>query len=328
MRNALYASVIGSLGISFLTASVPSASAATILSDAFGSSTLNAASPAAPTATSTNYAVLSSGDATASSIASGALKLSNTNTSSRFVEMQALFSSSPINLAASGDYVKLTLNFTTNGMINIGSGTFNLGLYNSGGNGPVTGGALTNFGLSTTSPSSYSTGNAAGWLGYVARTQTSANNNVIYERPDQSTDSANTSEAQDLLFANAGSGAFNIIGSNIASTSAGTGVTMSASTPYTAILTITNNAGNLDISYQLNSGTTNLVTLSGSDTTPLTFSYDGLAFGFRANNNGITGTPHELTVSSLTVESNIPEPASLSLLGLGIAGLLVRKRIR
>ncbi|GIW76883.1 MAG: hypothetical protein KatS3mg104_1946 [Phycisphaerae bacterium] len=328
MRNALYASVIGSLGISFLTASVPSAGAATILSDTFGSSTLNAASPAAPTGTSTNYAVLSSGNATASSIASGALKLSNTNTSSRFVEMQALFSSSPISLASSGDYVKLTLNFTTNGMINIGSGTFNLGLYNSGGNGPVTGGALTNSGLSTATPSSYATGNAAGWLGYVARTQASTGNNVIYERPDQSTDPAVTSEAQDLLFANAGSGAFNIVGSNITSSATGTGVTMTVSTPYTAILTITNNAGNLDISYQLNSGTTNLVTLSGSDTTPLTLSYDGLAFGFRANNNGITGTPHELTVSSLTVESNIPEPASLSLLGLGIAGLLVRKRIR
>lgn len=325
MRNTLYASVIGSIGISFFAVSSV-ANAATILNDTFGTSTLNAASPAAPTATSTNYAVLSSGNATASSIASGSLKLSNTNTSSRFVEMQALFASSPVSLASSGDYVKLTINFTTNGMINIGSGTFNLGLYNSGGNGPVTGGALTNSGLSTTTPSSYATGNAAGWLGYVARTQTAANNNSIYERPDQSTDPAVTSEAQDLLFANAGSGAFNITGSTIASTAAGTGVTMSASTPYTAILTITNNAGNLDISYQLNSGTTNLVTLSGTDTTPLALAYDGLAFGFRANNNGITGTPHELTVSSLTVESNIPEPASLSLLGLGMIGLLTRKR--
>jgi hypothetical protein len=69
---------------------------AAVLTDTFATSTLNAASPGAPTSSSTNYAVLSSKNATTSSIAASDLKIGMGSTSSGFVETQALFRSTPL----------------------------------------------------------------------------------------------------------------------------------------------------------------------------------------------------------------------------------------
>ena len=128
------------LGIGFVTSATQ---AATVFSDTFGTSTLNASTPAAPSATSTNYQVLSSKNATGSSIAPSALNLVMAQTSSGFAEMQARFNSTPVALSNSGNYVKMTITFTQSGL-SLTNSTLNVGLYNSGGSAPIPGTQLNN----------------------------------------------------------------------------------------------------------------------------------------------------------------------------------------
>lgn len=302
------------------------ADAAVVFSDNFSTSTLNSSSPAAPTATSTNYQVLSTKNATGSSIAPGSLQLNMTNTSSGFAEMQALFASSPVALSSSGDYVQLTMTFVPTGVNLFGNSTFNAGLYNSGGSGPVPGEQLNNGQLDdnpfSTPPAAHATGGAAGWQGYVSRigVPTGATTQ-IFTRPAQVGETTN--EAQDTLFNNAGTGAFDSP-SGTGVVSSGTSVAFSPGTTYTFTTRITNNGAGLDVMYDLSDGSGSLSTLTGTDGAPATTAFDALAFGFR----GTDGTgPYTIDVSSIAVESNvvIPEPASLALLGLGGLALLRRR---
>ena len=95
----------------------------TVFSDTFSSSTMNSASPAAPTATTTDYAVLSGKNATGSSIGASDLKLTMLSTTSGFVEAQARFATTPLTLAATGDYIQLRATFTATAGILAGPGT-------------------------------------------------------------------------------------------------------------------------------------------------------------------------------------------------------------
>jgi hypothetical protein len=296
-------------------AMAPVSQAATVFSDTFATSTLNSAAPAEPTATSTNYQVLSTKNATGSSIAPGSLQLNMGTTTSGFAEVQALFAGAPVNLPSAGDFIKLTATFTAAGLNN----TLNVGLYNSGGSAPIPGTSLNNAQLDD-DPGTLNTGGAAGWLGYAARIPVEGSASVIFTRPAQVGETSN--EAQDVLFSNAGGGAFdNPAGTTVAS--GGTGETLAADTLYTLVYTITNNGGGgLDMSVDLNNG---LATVGGTHAAPLTTGFDAFALGYRGSTNVAPG--HSLNVSSLVIESNVvPEPASLGLLGLGGTLALRRRR--
>src|SRR5215217_5688259 len=118
----------GMLAAAATSAIAPAAQAATVFSDTFGTSTLNSATPAAPTGAATNYQVLSSKNATGSSIVPGSLQLNMGATTSGLAEIEAPFAAAPVNLASPGDFVKLQMTFTASGINLSGAGTLNVGL--------------------------------------------------------------------------------------------------------------------------------------------------------------------------------------------------------
>lgn len=118
------------------------ANASVIFNDNLKTSTINSATPAAPTSSSTNYDILSTKAATNSTINNGTgdltLKL-NSSTTSGFVEMEGLFSTdpTPFALVNPGDKIEYDVTFTdTASLLAGGTSSYVLfGLYNSeGGN--------------------------------------------------------------------------------------------------------------------------------------------------------------------------------------------------
>src|SRR5262245_25966352 len=101
------------------------AGASTVFSDNFSTSTLNSASPSAPTATSTSYELMSSKSWSPSpTIGASDLKFGIASTSSGHIEAQALFSPAPLVLTNTNDFVELTVTFTdTAGILVSGNAT-------------------------------------------------------------------------------------------------------------------------------------------------------------------------------------------------------------
>jgi hypothetical protein len=289
------------------------AQAATAFSDTFGSSTLNGATATAPTASSTNYAVLSSKNAAASSILPGTLKVTMGQTSSGFNEVQALFSATPLALTAEGDYVELTTTFVPVGVLySTNSGTFGVGLYNSHGTTPVLGGAMTNAGLGTgATQMAFATGNAASWDGYFSRIFSAAGNAQLITRPVQSGLELDN-ENQDLLFTNAGTGAFdNPTGTTIGQQVSNLTFINGSTYTYTFKLTLAA-GGMIDISHNVYDGATvegtNLFTATSQTIAETTIAtqFDGLAIGFRGTNDAtVPTTEHSLSFSRIQVDTNL-----------------------
>lgn len=301
------------------------APAAIIFSDNFSASTLNSAAPVAPTASSTNYQVLSSKDATGSSIGAGSLDLAMVNTSSGFAELQALFATSPVALTQTGHYIEAKVGFTGAGLNQAGNSTINIALLNSGGEAPVPGTQLNNSQLDDAGV--FTTGNAAGWLGYVGRVgRVGGASSQIFTRPAQVGETS--AEAQDALFNNAGGGAFdNPTGTSVQG--GGAGGTLTNGTAYELSLRATYDAGAglLTLDYLLSDANGTIDSLSGTTTaaTTLTTAFDAIAIGYRGTDS--VG-PFSLNISSLAIDSNvIPEPGCLSLLAtMGCLAVMGRRR--
>ena len=259
-------------------------------------------------------------------------------TTSGFVEAQALFATTPLTLAATGDYIQLMATFTATAGILAGPGTgssLNFGLFYSGGTTPVAGGLLNNGGLNTTTGSSYDTGNAAAWLGYVGRILETTGASRLFTRPDQNGPDT-TSESQDLLFNNIGSGAFDDPTGTQISADSQFGSTLTAGNQYTYTLKLTLDAGTGFLTAEQNlysgvgTGGANLFTQTGTSTaasTP-TLQFDGFALGYRfAESTGVASTLGINTIEITAVM--VPEPASASLLIFGAAiSLWVYRRRR
>ena len=134
-----------SLGVACLA---PALASAQIFNEGFSGSTVASATPAAPTASSTDYAVMSSKTALGGSGIGSTLNLNIGSTSAGFAEMQALFTTSPVNLAAN-DYIQLQMTFQPTLLLDADGVTesLNVGLFNSGGSYPVPGGQMANGGM-------------------------------------------------------------------------------------------------------------------------------------------------------------------------------------
>jgi hypothetical protein len=299
--------------------------AAIIFSDNFSTSTLNSAAPAAPTASSTNYQVLSSKDATGSSIGTGSLNLTMANTSSGFAEIQALFAASPIALSQTGHYLEAKASFTVTGLNQMGNSTLNIALLNSAGAGPVPGTQLNNGQLDDAGV--FTTGNAAGWQGYVGRIGRGGGAaSQFFTRPAQVGETS--AEAQDALFNNAGGGAFdNPTGTVVQG--GGAGGTLAGGTAYSLSLRATYDAGTnlVTLQYALSDANGTIDSLSGVTTaaTTLATAFDAFSIGFRGTDS--IG-PFSLNVSSLVIDTNVavvPEPASLCLL-ISVVGIAAAHR--
>ena len=193
MKGLLLLGAISLLGTPLATR----AQSTTIFQDIFQSgnlSTLNptATSPGTLSSSRTAYEIGSSKNATATTIASGAMTFGNFSTSSGFCEGQALFTSSPVTLNTPGQYIEFYYTFTDTTTVFNGNANDNeqvsIGLYNSGGSAPTNGTALWNSGLAS-GLTSGDVGCAKGWVGYcgmLAYTKsTTLQPSVIYTRPAQ-----------------------------------------------------------------------------------------------------------------------------------------------
>ncbi len=176
-----------------------SARAATVFSDNFSASTLNSAPPASPTSGATAYHLFSSkGWSPAPTITANDLKFGIAATTSGHIEAQALFTTAPVALTTSGDYVELLVVFTNTTGLFTQAGHVGFGLYNSGGSAPLAGG-MNGTAVSGTADV---TGGAQGWQGYVSQIACSGGTHRIATRPAQTITTGNN---QDLVTDGSGS---------------------------------------------------------------------------------------------------------------------------
>jgi len=277
-----------------------------VFNDTFSGSTLNSASPTAPTPASTSYETISSKAWNPTPTRSaGHLKFGIGSTSSGTMEVQARFAN-PVTLAAIGDSVLLIVSFTNTAGLLTGSGTMGFGLYQSSQNFPVPGGLN---GSATTNSTADATGNAQTWVGYVGQLAFTGGNCQILTRPTQSATPLYNND-QDLLTSGSGSASYNApTGTTIGIASSAPSVALLAGNPYTDVLTVTLATNNtLAITNYLYSGAdTNSPLLSqfgsvASGATYLTNTFDALAVGWRETGSQATAIDiNNITVNSASV---------------------------
>jgi hypothetical protein len=303
----------------------------TIFSDTFGAgSTINAA-PAAPTANSASYQTWAQGANPANfSVGPGALHFEARNTSSVFAEVQAQFASSPVALASVGDYVHFTMVFTdTLNVLLAGqnaSSQLTVGLFSSGGSLPHQGSRL--------DAGTDQTGGAAGWNGYINRIFLNGNANVLLRGPQATVGATgDLSRNQDLLFNNAGTGAFNSpTATSIGSLTSGFTSGLTQGNQYTMDFWVMMTApGTLTVSNTLYSGVgavgpnmlfNEVANATGANV--ISGGFDGFGFGWRRT--ATTSGASSLDVNSIQVDTNVPEPTVGVLSVAGLTSLVFVRR--
>ena len=298
-----------------------------LLNDTFGFSDLNSSTPSAPGPTGTSYEIISSKSWSPSpSLSSGHLKFGISTTTSGSIEAQALFAASPVALTTVGDSVSLIVAFTNTSGLLTQSGAMGFGLYNSGQNYPVPGGLNA---TATTSYTTYTSGNAQPWVGYVGQLAFTGGSSRIMTRPFQS-NTILSNNCQDAVTSGSGSSSYNYpVGDTVGAASSSPSLTLVAGNPYTEVLTITLAApGTLAITNALYSGTdTNGIMLSqfggvASGSTFLTNAFDSLAIGWRATANtsvttiDINQIAVNATLTVATTNNPTPPAAPANLLAM------------
>lgn len=288
---------------------LPIASHATLFfNDTFGSgSTLNSATPAAPTASSASYQLMSSKSwVPTPAISSGDLKFGIGTTTGGHIEAQALFTSTPVALVQAGDYIQMIVTFTNTSGLLTANGALGFGLYN-GNQVQAAAGGLN--GTAVNSASDKALGGAQNWQGYWGQLAFTGASSRILTRPSQTTGTDNRN--QDLVTTGSGSQSFANPGAAVVGTaSTAPSLTLVAGAVYTAVLQITLTAPNtLAITNTTYSGSdTNGTMLSqfggvASGATYLTSAFDSLAIGWRAQANTTGGTV--MDISSIRVEGSV-----------------------
>jgi hypothetical protein len=303
-RQGSFAFVVASLALSSVALASP------VLTDDFSASTLNSATPAAPTSSSTAYHLFSSKSwSPAPTIAANDLKFGIAPTTSGHIEAQALFAATPVALTTVGDFIELTIVFTNTTGLFTQAGHVGFGLYNSGGAAPIAGGMNGNAVSGTTGI----TGGAQGWQGYVSQIAFSGGTHRIVTRPTQTITTGNN---QDLITDGSGTQSYpndvQLAGSASTFTQAAAQLTGSFRITLTA-------ANTFQIDSALYSGAdingTLLLnqTAAASGANFLTNSFDALAIGWRATANT---TATLINIKSITVNSSLPGGPGNSVAGL------------
>jgi hypothetical protein len=297
--------------VSLLTVPLTAVGQTVIFNDTFGSgSTLNGTSTPGGTAaaSSTSYDAASTKTGSCS-ISSGLLreKLSS-GTTAGYVELQAMFASTPVQLVNIGDSINLTITFTNSAgtLLAGGAGSvIDVGLYYSGGVAPVAG-TLNAAGLG--SGTTYATGYCQYWQGYVAQINASGSASTILTRPWQTVTTSVNNGVQDLLFSGAGTGLFKFPSGTQIGSSVTSAATLASGGVYTLSYTILLSAtSTVSITNNLYDAGGNLVSSQGATTTGgytyTNFSnlYDGLAIGLA--NKGTSLNP-QMDISRITISTN------------------------
>jgi polygalacturonase len=261
-------------------------SGGSVFTDTFSASTVDSASPAAPSPTATAYEILSSKSwSPLPSISTGHFQFGIGTTTSGLIEAQALFTNSPVVLVNAGDSIALVVTFTDTSGLLTEPGSLGFGLYYSGGgNFPVPSGLD---GTVSSAMTGNATGNAQTWAGYVGQLSYTGMNSQIITRPAQTGAGNNNQEAVTSGSSSSYGGAV-----TVGAGSAAPSLTLTAGNPYTEVLTVTLAAGNsLAITNSLYAGaSTNGALLSrfggvASGANLLTTNFDALAVGWRAQAN-------------------------------------------
>ena len=295
----------------------------------FTTSTLNDAA-ATITSTSTSWWILASravntstvvGDdaATPGAVETRPLTLKfPVTTGSSIVEATARFTNTPVSLAASGNYLRLTATLSGKNLRILA-----FGLYNSNGVNPfpLWGSPAADIIVappSTTAVAALGIG-TQNWVGYRASLQATSSAGDIGTRPAQT--SATTNRGNELLMPpnSTGSAHADPAGVTIGSVPGfSTAVSFTDNAVYTLVYTITRSGTDqYTIDYKLFSGSTATGTplySTGSTTTAAaalpsatTSSFDAVAIGFR--NLDATVIP-EMTVTSLKLDYGVSAPAA------------------
>jgi hypothetical protein len=283
----------------------------TVLSDTFGSDTLNPASYVNPTSTSTTWDTTGNKTTTTSSISAGNLIQGTVSTGS-VTEADALFTTSPITLGSSGQYVQVQYTFTGTSL-SASAGYTLVGLFDSNGSKPLTG--LTNY-----ATVGGFAGGVTGWTGYNGglAVASGSSSDKVYARPTQAVATYN----QDLLYGGLGTA----YGSPVqVGTSNSTKPALADSTQYTVTYKVAYTSPTADtVTYNIYSGVgtggTDLLTgteiqSSGNVTTV----FDGVSVGFYNKSAASTSIDIQDVIVTTNV-SIVPEPATYALL-LGVFGL-------
>jgi pectate lyase/pectin methylesterase-like acyl-CoA thioesterase len=294
-----------------------------------GASTINAnpTSPATPIVTAASYQQLAAKSYSPNppAITSGNLRFGIVSTSSGFNHVQALFTQYPVTLVNVGNYIELTVNFSTEGGIITAqtNSTLFFGLHNAGQVQPIPGGMP---GTSNTAVAGF----AQTWQGYVNRIFFTGGSNGFFTRPAQGAATANN---QDVLFQYAS-------GTTVGSTTTSTLAAFTAGNQYTEVFRITKaSATTLTLSSSLYAGTTPtgtpLYTQTSTSSSILTAVFDAFAIGWRAtgsvpsimNVNAVkittTGTTTiipEITTQPFSLTKAVGESVALTVVADGGAG--------
>jgi hypothetical protein len=281
----------GSTTSSTATLTISSLVEQPLFSTNFTTDTIHATSPVV-SPTSTNWYVMSSKNATASAIANAQLDLTTALTSSGIAESAALFTTTPVSLIGTGEFLAVRAIFTTTNVRTLG-----VGLFNSAGSLPYT--ALINSQL-VDSSSTFATGGTQGWKGYRTLVDTAV---VMEGRPPQP---GTTNSSQSLIVPGTSSSAPTVqsIGSSPAA-----GFSWVDGSSYTLMLFLKRTgAGACEITTKIYAGTdTSAPPLaSGVATTTgatLADSFDGLAIGYRTRDGNSVS---HIRLSQLSVQRILP----------------------
>jgi hypothetical protein len=261
---------------------VPMVAPGAIFTDGFSESTVNSASPTAPTPIATAYEIISSKSWNPTpSVGPGHLRFGIAATSSGIIEAQALFTNAPVTLVNVGDNLTLVVTFTNTAGLLTGAGSLGFGLYDSGQNFPVPGGLDGSLSGSVTGNA---IGNAQTWAGYVGQLSYIGMNSQILARPPQTGADNNN---QDAISTGASSSFANPM--NVGTPTNTSSLTLTVGKPYTDALTISLVAANtLAITNSLYAGTSTSGTLLSqfggvtAGTNFLATSFDAFAIGWRS----------------------------------------------
>jgi hypothetical protein len=204
------------------------------------------------------------------------------------------------------------------------------GLYNSGGSAPTNG-----MEGGTLAGTTYPTGGAQLWQGFIGSMQTNGYNNAILARPQQN-GTGTSSGNQDAIGNNASSGiGNNPQGANLSGNGVST-ITLSSGSVYTMYLQVLlTGVGTEVVSNYLYSGAglgglvlgSRGATVLSSGTNFVT-TFDALAWGVRHAQPG-TGLDPIMDITQVQVLTNVPEPGSALFFGFGALALaLSYRRIR